>query len=58
MSEDESAPHNNGAVHTVAQIIKAAMLSAIEAELGVGGLYVNSREAVSMGHLLNETPSQ
>ena len=52
MSEDESEPRNNGAVLTVAQIIKAVMSSAAEAELG--GLYINSREAVPMRHLLTE----
>ena len=52
MSEDDDEPRNNGAVLTVAQIIKAVMTSAAEAELG--GLYINSREAVPMRHLLNE----
>ena len=44
MSKDSEVPPNNGAVHTVAKIIKAAMSSAAEAELG--GLYFNVREAV------------
>ena len=52
MSENDTFPTNNGAVHTVAQIIKAVMSSAAEAELGA--LYINSREAVPIRHLLEE----
>ena len=52
MSEDDTYPTNNGAVITVAQIIKAVMSSAAEAELGA--LYINSREAVPIRHLLEE----
>ena len=52
MSENDHAPRNNGAVLTIAQIIKAVMSSAAEAELGA--LFINSREAVPMRHLLNE----
>ncbi len=52
MTENEEEPRNNGAVLTVAQIIKAVMSSAAEAELG--GLYINSREAVPLRHLLHE----
>ena len=37
-------PPNNGAILTIATIIKAVMLSVAEAELGV--LYLNAREAV------------
>ena len=52
MSEDETFPANNGAVLTIAQIIKAVMSSAAEAELGA--LYINSREAIPIRHLLEE----
>ena len=38
MSENDKEPRNNGAVLTIAQIIKAVMPSAAEAELG--GLYI------------------
>ena len=41
MSSDIAVPENNGAVHTVTQIIKTVMSSAAEAELGV--LYINCR---------------
>ena len=34
MDSDIAVPENNGAVHTVAQIIKVVMSSAAEAELG------------------------
>ena len=50
MSRDIAVPKNNGAVHTVAQIIKTVMSSAAEAELGV--LYINCREAILARHLL------
>ena len=63
MSKDVESPPNNGAVHTVAKIIKAVMSSAAEAELG--GLYINAREAVplrktleEMGHPQPKTPMQ
>jgi hypothetical protein len=52
MSSDVANPHNNGAVLNSAQLIKAAMSSAAEAELGA--LYINGREAVSMRQLLTE----
>ena len=52
MSENDTYPTNNGAVLTVAQIIKAVMSSAAEAELGA--LYINSREAIPIRHLLEE----
>ena len=49
----DKEPRNNGAVLlTTAQITKAVMSSAAEAELGA--LYINSRKAVPMRHLLNE----
>ena len=44
MSENEEYPNNNRAVLTIAQIIKAIMSSATEANLGA--LYINSREAI------------
>ena len=52
MSEDETFPRQNGAVLTVAQIIKAVMSSAAEAE--IAALYINAREAVPMRQLLEE----
>ena len=52
MAENEPEPRNNGAVLTIAQIIKAVMISAVEAKLG--GLYINSWEAVPLRHLLNK----
>ena len=52
MSKDSEEPPNNGAVHTVAKIIKAVMSSAAEAELG--GSYFNVREAVPMRKALEE----
>ena len=52
LSENDTFPSNNGAVLTVAQIIKAVMSSAAEAELGA--LYINSREAIPQRHLLEE----
>ena len=50
MSSDIAVPENNGAVHTVAQIIKTVMSSVAEAELGA--LYINCREAIPARHLL------
>jgi hypothetical protein len=44
MSNNNALPPNNGAVLTIAQIIKAIMLSAAEAEIGT--LYINCREAI------------
>ena len=56
-------PANNGAVLNIAQIIKAVMSSAAEAELGA--LYINAREAIpmrttleEMGHPQPRTPIQ
>eukprot|EP00804_Cyclotella_cryptica_P012662 CCRYP_016930-RA/>CCRYP_016930-RA protein AED:0.29 eAED:0.23 QI:0/0/0/1/0/0/2/0/396 len=45
-------PRNNGAILTLAQIIKPVMSSAAEAELGA--LYINARETIPQRHLLNE----
>ena len=63
LSSDEPIPPNNGAILTVAQVIKAVMTSAAEAELG--GLYINAREAAytrqileEMGHKQPRTPIQ
>ena len=52
MSSDVSNPHNNGAVLNIAQLIKAVMSLAAEAELGA--LYINTRKAVPMHQLLTE----
>ena len=52
MSSDVANPRNNGAVLNIAQLIKAVMSSAAEAELGA--LYINAREAVPMRQLLTE----
>ena len=63
MSSDVEHPPNNGAVHTIAQIIKAVMASAAEAE--IGALYLNAREVIpmrvtleEMGHPQPRTPMQ
>ena len=50
MSDDTPTPANNGAIQTTAQIIKAVMSSAAEAE--IGALYINCREAVPARHTL------
>eukprot|EP00804_Cyclotella_cryptica_P031354 CCRYP_012174-RD/>CCRYP_012174-RD protein AED:0.45 eAED:0.45 QI:0/-1/0/1/-1/0/1/0/121 len=44
LSEDDTSPQNNGAVLTLAQIIKPVMSSAAEAKLGA--LYINAREVI------------
>ena len=63
LSSDIENPPNNGAVLTIATIIKAVMSSAAEAELGA--LYLNASEAVylrqiltKMGHPQPRTPIQ
>jgi hypothetical protein len=63
MSANEEDPRDNGAVHTVAKIIKAVMSSATEAELG--GLFINAKTAVpirttleELGHKQPPTPIQ
>ena len=63
LSKDEPIPPDNGAILTVSTIIKAVMTSAAEAELG--GLFINSREAIhirnilhAMGHEQPRTPIQ
>jgi hypothetical protein len=50
MSNNDALPPNNGAVLTIAQIIKAVMLSAAEAE--TGALYINCQEAIPARHTL------
>ena len=45
-------PPNNGAVLKISKIIKAVMLSAAEAELG--DLFINARESVNMGQMIEE----
>ena len=52
MSSDTNTPPNNGAVMTIAQIIKPVMSSAAEAELAA--LFINCREAVPARHALEE----
>jgi hypothetical protein len=52
LSNDEQFPANNGAILNVAQIIKAVMSSAAEAELAA--LYINAREAVYIRQILQE----
>ncbi len=52
MSSDITNPHNNSAVLNIAQLIKAVMSLAAEAELGA--LYINAHEAVPMRQLLTE----
>jgi len=52
MSNDSTDPPNNGAVVTIAQIIKNVMSSPAEAELGA--LFTNCREAVPACHTLEK----
>jgi hypothetical protein len=61
MSSDTPCPHNNGAVLTIAQIIKAVMSLAAKAK--IGALYINCWEAVPahytlefLGHPQTPTP--
>ena len=63
LSDGEDDSPNNGAILTIATIIKAVMSSAAEAELGA--IYLNAREAVfirqiliEMGHPQMRTPIQ
>jgi hypothetical protein len=46
LSENDDVPRNNGAILTIAQIIKAVMSSAAEAELGA--LYINAKEIIPL----------
>jgi hypothetical protein len=50
MSNNTAKPPNNGAILTIAKIIKAVMSSAAEAK--VGALYINCREAIPARHTL------
>jgi hypothetical protein len=50
MSNDEAIPSNNGAIHTILQIIKAVMSSTVEAE--IAALYTNCKEAIPAQHTL------
>ena len=52
LSSNKEIPPNNGSIHNVAQILKAVMSSATEAELG--GLFINAREAVHIRNILTE----
>ena len=52
ISENEPFPPNNRAIHNVAEMIKAVMSSAAEAELGA--LYVNASKAVEECQILEE----
>ena len=52
LSNNMPYPPNNGAILNVAQIIKAVMSSAAEAELG--GLYINAKEAIYIRNILTE----
>ena len=56
MSSNDKFPQNNGAILSVAQIIKSVMTSAAEAELGA--LYINAREAVHIRNILKEMGHQ
>ena len=63
LSNNDKFPPDNGAILNIAQIIKAVMSSAAEAELGA--LYINAREAVyirlileRLGHPQPPTPMQ
>ncbi len=63
MSNNTANPPNNGAILTIAQIIKAVMSLAAEAK--VGALYIDCREAIParhtlefMGHPQPPTPMQ
>ena len=56
MSDKSQFPPNNGAVLNIAQIIKAVMTSAAEAELGA--LYINAKKAAPMRITLEEMGHQ
>ena len=56
MASNIAVPENNGAVHTVAQIIKTVMSSAAEAELGA--LYINCRKAIPEQQLIESMGDQ
>ena len=50
MSDNAANPANNGAILTIAQMIKTFMSSAVESELGA--LEINCRKAVLAQHTL------
>ena len=52
LSNNDEIPPYNGSILNVAQIIKAVMSSAAEAELGA--LFINAREAVHIRNILEE----
>ena len=52
LSNDDDNPRNNGAILTIATIIKAVMSSAAEAELGA--LYLNACKAVYLRQIFTE----
>ena len=52
MSNNEDIPQPNGSIFYIAQIIKAVMSSAAEAELGA--LFINAKEAVYTRNILEE----
>lgn len=52
LSENVDNPPRNGAIHILAEIIKAVMSSAAEAE--IGSLYLNSRKGVEIRNILKE----
>ena len=52
MSSDHQFPANNGAVLTVAQIIKAVMTLAADAKIGT--MFINARETVPARKMLKE----
>ena len=52
MTSDDAHMPNNGAILTIAQIIKVVMSSACEAELAA--LFINAREAVHIRNILEE----
>ena len=52
LSNDEKFPPNNGAILTIATIIKAVMSLTAEAELGA--LFINTKEAVYLQQILKE----
>jgi hypothetical protein len=63
LSNDDKFPPNNGAILTIATIIKGVIPSAAEVELGA--LYLNAKEVVylwqilaKMGHPQPQTPIQ
>ena len=63
MFSNTTFPANNGAIHNTAQVVKAVMSSAAEAELGA--LYINAKFAapiwntlIEMGHPQPPTPIQ